>query len=295
MGILKGLSPFWDQLKVVFSDFAVTDLLDILFVAFILYNIIKLIRETRAIQLAKGLVLFGVVYLIIYMLDMQATEYIFSNIFKDAIIVLIILFQPELRHALESVGRSNFAKLGIFSSKNQEKEKNDQVKASIYAISKACQTMSESHTGSLIVFEHETLLGDVIKTGTHLDAIVSKELIGNIFFVNSPLHDGAIIVRDGRIVSAGCVLPLTHNENLDSQLGTRHRAAIGMSEQSDAMIVVTSEETGYISIAYKGELTRDISESDMRERLVHYLCADKSAAVKDAQNKIRKLFGGFKK
>lgn len=295
MSIFKGLSPFWDQLKVVFSDFAVTDLLDILFVAFILYSLIKLIRETRAIQLAKGLVLFGIVYLIIYMLNMQATEYIFANIFKDAIIVLIILFQPELRHALESVGRSNFTKIGLFTSKNVEKEKIDRIKSSIYAISKSCQTMSESHTGSLIVFENETLLGDVIKTGTLVDAIVSKELIGNIFFVNSPLHDGAVIIRDGRVAAAGCVLPLTHNENLDSQLGTRHRAAIGMSEQSDAMIVVTSEETGYISIAYKGELIRDISESDMREKLVHYLCADKTTVVQDAQQKIRKLFGGFNK
>ena len=295
MDLVEKIVSLWDQLKVVFSDFAFTDFLDICLVAFILYSVIKLIRETRAIQLAKGLVLFGIVYLIIYLLNMQASEYIFRQIFVDAIIVLVILFQPELRHALESIGRSSLTKINIFGSRDENAARNELIKDSIYAISKACQDMSDSRTGSLIVFEKDTLLGDVIKTGTQLDAVVSRELIGNIFFPNSPLHDGAAIIREGRVVSAGCVLPLTQNENLDSQLGTRHRAAIGISEQSDAMIVVTSEETGVISIACKGELIRDISDSDMRERLVRYLCTERAAVVKGAQTRIRTLFGGFKK
>ncbi|MBQ7046206.1 MAG: diadenylate cyclase CdaA [Oscillospiraceae bacterium] len=295
MDSIQKLISFWDQLKVIFSDFAFTDLLDICLVAFIIYSVIKLIRETRAIQLAKGLVLFGIVYFVIYLLDMQASEYIFKQVFADVIIVLVILFQPELRHVLESVGRSSLTKISIFGSKSEYEARNEVIKDSVYAVSKACQDMSQANTGSLIVFEKETLLGDVIKTGTQIDAVVSRELIGNIFFPNSPLHDGAAIIKEGRVVSAGCVLPLTHNENLDSQLGTRHRAALGMSEQSDAIIVVTSEETGVISIACKGELVRDISDADMRERLVRYLCTEKTTVVKGARRGIRKLFGGFKK
>ncbi len=295
MDFVEKLMSFGDQLKVIFSDFAFTDLLDICLVAFIIYSVIKLIRETRAIQLAKGLVLFGIVYFVIYLLDMQASEYIFKQVFTDVIIVLVILFQPELRHVLESVGRSSLTKISIFGSKSEDEARNEVIKDSIYAVSKACQDMSQANTGSLIVFEKETLLGDVAKTGTQIDAVVSRELIGNIFFPNSPLHDGAAIIKEGRVVSAGCVLPLTHNENLDSQLGTRHRAALGMSEQSDAIIVITSEETGVISIACKGELIRDISDADMRERLVRYLCTEKTTVVKGAQRGIRKLFGGFKK
>ena len=282
------IASLWDQLKVVFSDFAFTDFLDICLVAFILYSVIKLIRETKAIQLAKGLLLFGVAYLAIYLLDMQASEFIFKKVFGEIIIVLVILFQPELRHMLESVGRRSITKLNLFGVRDDETERNQKIKDSIYAVCKACQSMSESKTGSLIVFEHDTLLGDIIKSGTPVDAIVSRELIGNI------LHDGAAVIRDGRVVAAGCVLPLTQKENLDTQLGTRHRAAIGMSEQGDAMIVVTSEETGTISIACKGQLIRNLTDSDLREHLVRYLCGtnnEDKAAVKG----IRKLFGGFKK
>lgn len=288
------IASLWDQLRVVFSDFAFTDFLDICLVAFVLYSVIKLIRETKAIQLAKGLLLFGVAYLVIYLLDMQASEFIFKKVFGEIIIVLVILFQPELRHMLESVGRRSITKLNLFGVRDEESERNQRIKESIYAVCKACHTMSESKTGSLIVFEHDTLLGDIIKSGTPVDAIVSRELIGNIFYHGAPLHDGAAVIRDGRVVAAGCVLPLTQKENLDTQLGTRHRAAIGMSEQGDAMIVVTSEETGTISIACKGQLTRNLTDSDLREHLIRYLC-DTDNEEKTAVKGIRKLFGGFKK
>ena len=195
---------------------------------------------------------------------------------------------------LESVGRRSITKLNLFGVRDEESERNQRIKDSIYAVCKACHTMSESKTGSLIVFEHDTLLGDIIKSGTPVDAIVSRELIGNIFYNGAPLHDGAAVIRDGRVVAAGCVLPLTQKENLDTQLGTRHRAAIGMSEQGDAMIVVTSEETGTISIACKGQLTRNLTDSDLREHLIRYLC-DTDNEEKTAVKGIRKLFGGFKK
>lgn len=288
------IASLWDQLKVVFSDFALTDFLDICLVAFILYNVIKLIRETKAIQLAKGLLLFGVAYLAIYLLDMQASEYIFKKVFGEIIIVLIILFQPELRHMLETLGRRSITKLNLFGIKDEAAERDEKIKSAVYAVCRACQDMSETNTGSLIVFERDTLLGDIIKSGTPVDAIVTRELIGNIFYHGAPLHDGAAVIRDGRVVSAGCVLPLTQKENLDTQLGTRHRAAIGMSEQGDAMVVVTSEETGTISVACRGELTRGLSESDLREKLVRYLCSANTTAVSPVKG-IRKLFGGLRK
>ena len=288
------ITSLWDQLKVVFSDFAFTDFLDICLVAFILYNVIKLIRETKAIQLAKGLLLLGVAYLAIYLLDMQASKYLFQKVFGEFIIVLVILFQPELRHMLESVGRRSITKLNLFGFKDEALERDERIKSSIYAVCKACQSMAESKTGALIVFEHDTMLGDITKSGTQLDAVVSRELIGNIFYYGSPLHDGAVVIRDGRVVAAGCVLPLSQKEIFDSQLGTRHRAAIGMSEQSDAMVVVTSEESGTISIALKGSLTRNVTDSELRERLVRYLCSDQQGD-KSAQKGIRKLFGGLKK
>lgn len=289
------IASLWDQLKVVFSDFAFTDFLDICLVAFILYSVIKLIRETKAIQLAKGLLLFGVAYLAIYLLDMQASEFIFKKVFGEIIIVLVILFQPELRHMLESVGRRSITKLNLFGVRDEETERNQKIKDSIYAVCKACQSMSESKTGSLIVFEHDTLLGDIIKSGTPVDAIVSRELIGNIFYHGAPLHDGAAVIRDGRVVAAGCVLPLTQKENLDTQLGTRHRAAIGMSEQSDAMIVVTSEETGTISVAFKGELTRDLTEAKLREMLIDYLIDSPDNRFTTGDGTFSKIIKGMKK
>ena len=233
-------------------------------------------------------------YLAIYLPICRRVSSYSKKVFGEIIIVLVILFQPELRHMLESVGRRGITKLNLFGVRDEETERNQKIKDSIYAVCKACQSMSESKTGSLIVFEHDTLLGDIIKSGTPVDAIVSRELIGNIFYHGAPLHDGAAVIRDGRVVAAGCVLPLTQKENLDTQLGTRHRAAIGMSEQGDAMIVVTSEETGTISIACKGQLIRNLTDSDLREHLVRYLCGtnnENKAAVKG----IRKLFGGFKK
>ena len=267
--------PFFDNIADFFSklpslEFKITDFLDICLVAFILYNGIKLIRETRAFQLAKGLLLLGVAYLIIYQLDMQASSFIFRVIFQNIFIVLIILFQQEIRQVLERVGKSRFSNLSLLI-KGNDTANIEMVSDAIIEIAKAVQRMSESKTGSLIVMEKEMLLGEVIKTGTAVDAKITHELIGNIFYPKAPLHDGAAIVRNGRLICAGCVLPLTKNNDISSDLGTRHRAAIGMSEQSDAMIVVTSEETGVISVAFKGELTRNLTESKLRELLMDYL------------------------
>lgn len=290
---------FFDNITDFFSKipslhFGITDLLDILLVAFVLYNGIKLIRETRAFQLVKGLVLLGVAYLVVYQLEMQASSYMFRIVFQNIFIILIILFQQEIRQVVERLGKSKFSSLGLIL-KGGQSDMFETVRESIIEIAKAVQRMSDSKTGSLIVMEKEMLLGDVIKTGTPVDAYVSHELIGNVFFPKSPLHDGAAVVRNGRLLCAGCVLPLTKSDEISSDLGTRHRAAIGMSEQSDAMIVVTSEETGVISVAFKGELTRNLSEAQLREMLINYLIDDPENRFSGGEGSFGKMIKGMKK
>ena len=279
--------------KIPSLHFGFTDLLDILLVTFVLYNGIKLIRETRAFQLVKGLVLLGIAYLVVYQLEMQASTYMFRIVFQNIFIVLIILFQQEIRQIIERLGKSKFSSLGLIL-KGGQNDVFETVRDSIIEIAKAVQRMSDSKTGSLIVMEKEMLLGDVIKTGTPVDAHVSHELIGNIFFPKSPLHDGAAVVRNGRLLCAGCVLPLTKSE-ISSDLGTRHRAAIGMSEQSDAMIVVTSEETGTISVAFKGELTRNLTEAKLREMLIDYLIDSSDNRFTTGDGTFSKIIKGMKK
>lgn len=292
MTSFENISDFFS--KIPSLQFGINDLLDILLVTFVLYNGIKLIRETRAFQLAKGLVLLGVAYLLVYQLEMQASSYMFRIVFQNIFIILIILFQQEIRQVIERLGKSKFSSLGLIL-KGGQSDMFETVRDSIIEIAKAVQRMSESKTGSLIVMEKEMLLGDVIKTGTPVDAHVSHELIGNVFFPKSPLHDGAAVVRNGRLLCAGCVLPLTKNEEIPSDLGTRHRAAIGMSEQSDAMIVVTSEETGVISVAFKGELTRDLTEAQLREMLINYLIDDPENRLNGGDGSLSKLIKGMKR
>mgnify|MGYP003302615904 CR=1 FL=1 len=281
--------------KIPSINLKITDILDICLVAFIVYNGIKLIRETRAFQLVKGLLLLGAGYLVINALNMEASSYIFEFVFKNIFIILVILFQQEIRHVLEKVGTSRLSSLSHFL-RGDNSEKYKTVNEAIIEISKAVQRMSDSHTGSIIVMEKELLLGDVIKTGKPVDAKVTHELIGNIFFPNSPLHDGAAIIRDGRLLCAGCVLPLSKNSELSSDLGTRHRAALGMSEQSDAMVIVTSEETGTISLAIEGELLRNLTEAELREELIDYILESVDSKEKPSDSGLfTKLFKGKKK
>lgn len=280
--------------KITSLHFGILDFIDICLVTFVIYNTVKLIRETRAFLLVKGLLLLGVFYFVIYQLQMQASLYIFRLVFQNLFIVLIILFQQEIRQVIEKIGKNNFSTLGnIF--KGGHNELADTVRDSIIEIAKAVQRMSDSKTGALIVMENEMLLGDIVRTGTMVDAQITHELIGNVFFPKSPLHDGAAIVRSGRLLCAGCVLPLTkNNEDVSSDLGTRHRAALGMSEQCDAMVIVVSEETGTVSIAFNGELKRDINEAQLREILSDYLIKSDDSSD-NSSGLIKKILKGLKK
>ncbi|MBQ6265099.1 MAG: diadenylate cyclase CdaA [Clostridia bacterium] len=293
MNFIENIVTAAQQTLSVISSFHWYDVIDILFVAFILYQGIKLIRETRAFQLAKGLVAVGMVYLIANVIGMKATSFIFSRLFADVLILLIVLFQPEIRHAIEHMGR-RWRFLDLFLA--DDEEKTGEARKAIIEIAKACQRMSNSKTGSIIIMEDKTMLGDIIETGKVTDARITHELLGNIFFPNSPLHDGAAIVRDAKLYAAGCVLPLTDNPEIPSDLGMRHRAAIGVTEQSDAVAIITSEETGVISICYKGNIERGFDEASLRTRLFEFFEVDKTNTEKNrGLRKIKKILKGNKK
>ncbi|MFR5877087.1 MAG: diadenylate cyclase CdaA [Eubacterium sp.] len=257
---------FFNQVKGLFATFGVIDLVDILFVAVVLYIVIRIVRETRAIQLIKGIVFLLVLYFVVNFLGMGASSYIFKSIFSNILIIVVILFGPEIRNILEQMGKGatrNSLRTIIHSGVAVEVA---EMQKAIDATCKACTDMADDKCGALIVFENETLLGDIIASGTTLDAKPSRALIENIFYPKSPLHDGAMIIRGGQICAAGCILPLT-KDNVSSSLGTRHRAAIGISQQSDAIVFVVSEETGYISVAMNGSLQQNISSGVMRDIL----------------------------
>ena len=277
--------------KAILSFDSISDFLDIILVAFVIFSVISLIKETRAIQLAKGLIILVCIYAIVSLANMEVSKYILNFIFNNLFIIIVIIFAPELRHILERVGKSSVTKFNIFNLKNKiDFEKQENTINSINDICKACADMSDKKIGALIVFEKETLLGEITKTGTTLDAKVTTELIENVFFPKAPMHDGAIVVKDGRVTAAGCILPLTSNDNLSSELGTRHRAAIGMSEISDAIITVVSEETGAISVAENGKLMRDISDGVLREILITNFVKSNNKE----ENKFKKILRGEK-
>lgn len=262
---LMAVSEFFSEIKNALMSFnGISDILDILFVALIIYGVIVLIRDTKAIQLAKGFILIFLIYAVVSLLKMQASSYLFSLFFPNLFLILVVIFSPEIRHALESVGRSSLTNI---IKGNDKTKKYQPVSRMINSVCRSCADMSDDKVGALIVFERGSLLGQIIETGTRIDAEPSVEMIENIFFPKAPLHDGAMIIKDRRICAAGCILPLTANTNINSSLGTRHRAAIGMSEQSDALVVVVSEETGTISVAEKGNLKRNLSDGDLRELL----------------------------
>lgn len=232
----------------------ITDVLDILIMTFVGYKLLTLVQATRIANLVKGVVIFIVILGLVTLLNLNGISFILSTIVDIGILALIILFQPELRRILEEVGSRKLNVLGIFA----HNETTPTMEQTVSQTVQACRDMSKSRTGALIVFEREIRLDDMARSGTILDASVTQELLKNIFFVKAPMHDGAAIIRGGRLLSAGCMLPLSRNVNISRDLGMRHRAGIGMSENSDAVVVIVSEETGSISVAIGGMLKRHL-------------------------------------
>lgn len=239
----------------------ITDLLDIAIMVFIFYQILKLVQSTKAASLLKGLFIFFAALMLSYVFRLNGIYFIMSRMMNLGVIVLIILFQPEIRRLLEQVGSRRF--MNFFTHTDAESVMDRAIRQTVLA----CTDMAQSRTGALIVFEREILLDDMVRSGTVLDAAVSSELLKNIFFVKAPMHDGAVIVRHGRVLGAGCMLPLSKNVNLSRDLGMRHRAGIGMSENSDAVVVIVSEETGSISVAYGGMLKRHLKPETLENLL----------------------------
>lgn len=285
------LTSLFQQVLGVIGSFRIADFLDICLVAFVVYSVVKFVRETRAIQLFKGILLFGIVYAVITVLEMQASSYLFRSVASNAVVFLIIIFTPEIRHALESVGRNGFSNISLLSlSKSSKQIMNEKLNSMITAVCRSVSSMSENKIGALIVFERQTLLGSIIETGTTVDALATEELIGTVFFPKTPLHDGAAIIRGDRVVAAGCILPLTKNNALSKELGTRHRAAIGMSEESDAVVVVVSEETGTISIVSMGTIKRELTSAQLRDTLQDYLIVNDDEKKKGILGRLASRF-----
>ncbi len=254
----------WSYFITQIKSIRIVDIIDILLVAVLLYLVYSFIRDRRAGKLAAGVALLILVMLVSNLLGLSAMTYIMSNLFQVGFIALVVVFQPELRSALEKVGGEPLKSLRNIG---ESKDVQSSVSPYINEICRAAEELSASGTGALMVLERGTKLGDIIKTGVTVNADISSFLLKNIFYHGAPLHDGAVIIRGWRICAAGCFLPLSSNENIIMDLGTRHRAGIGMSEESDAVVIIVSEETGNVSVATGGQLKRGYTYNSLKREL----------------------------
>lgn len=263
---MQQLDNFFNKIIVNFSILKVADILDILIVAAIIYAVISIVRRTSSSRVARGMLMLLIALGISEIFRLTMLRYLLGKTLELGLIAIVIIFRPELRRILERMGSGKFGNL--FSSTELYGSQEKAIEQTVLA----CIDMARTNTGALIVFERKSGLEEVIDTGSLIDAYVSAELLRNIFFINSPLHDGAVIIRGGRIYSAGCMLPLSHNSGISRDLGMRHRSALGISETTDAICVVVSEETGTISIAENGTLKRHLSfeafENLLKNRLI---------------------------
>ena len=276
------------QLQGLVSTIGVLDIIDIVVVAYFLYRVYLMLKNTRAATLVKGLLVLVGFMIICRTLNLHVISWLLEKSMTVIMVALPVVFQPELRRALEQIGRGKLFRKG---SELDEQE----INAMLDAIASATKAMSAAKVGALMVFERATGLVERIETGVPIDGLVSSGLIQNIFVKDTPLHDGAVIIRGHRVVAACCLLPLTENRNLSQELGTRHRAAIGLSEQSDAMVLVVSEETGAISIARNGELMRYLTVDDVKDILRNAIVQPHAAGKDSLLDKIKGMLGGEKK
>lgn len=239
------------------------DLVDIAIIAFLVYELITMVRQTRAAQLMKGILVLFVAWFVSSIFELRTLNWLLNTILQFGMLALVVIFQPELRRALEQVGRTNVLAMNLFRPQTMDEKVREEWQNAIATVCDAAEQMSDSRTGALIVFERRSNLGEIIKSGTELNSDINVEALGTIFYEGTPLHDGAVVVRDARIKAAGCVLPLSANLEISKDMGTRHRAALGMSENSDAICVVVSEETGIVSLAKNGVLIRRLDRQNL--------------------------------
>lgn len=251
----------------------VRHVVDILMLSFLLYVAVRFLWDRRAGKLLMGLAIWLFALLLSRVLHFNATGALLELISQAGVIVLVLIFQPEIRDALEKLGGEPLKNFKSLSADT----KNEETAEGITAICEAVSEMSRTHTGALIVIERSTKLGDIIRSGMEVDSKLSPYILRNVFFPNSPLHDGAVVIRNMRVCAAGCLLPLTRRQDVDPDLGTRHRAALGMSEACDAIIIVVSEETGTVSVAYDRTLTRDYTAQSLKLRLSEILMSTHGA------------------
>ncbi|MBR5514534.1 MAG: diadenylate cyclase CdaA [Ruminococcus sp.] len=287
--------PSFQDIKYAFfslmSTIGFKEIIDLLALTYIIYLLLKLVRETRAGQLIKGILVLVAAYIISSLCELTVMEYILGNALDVGLLAMLILFQPEIRRALEQFGQTKFGMnfIGIGMPSNDIKQRWNNA---IEAICDSCVELSASCTGALIVIERKTRLGEQIETGTLMNAIPSKEVFGNIFYPKTPLHDGAVIMRDGLILAAACFLPRPKSDlTIDKSLGSRHRAAIGMSENSDAVVIIVSEETGQISLAINGVLTRDYTRMKLKYALEKEIFYEDPDEDNTAKKRISSIIG----
>lgn len=282
------MSEYYSLIINTIRNISIWSIMDILVVSFIFYKIYKLMQETRAEQLLKGLVLVLILLPISYILKLDMLNFIINKTLTIGVLSVVIIFQPEIRRALEHLGRSAFEDIHNMPSGENRVEIVDEIVAAV-------ENLAATKTGALIVIEQATGLGEVLGSGTIIDAKVSSALLENIFVVNTPLHDGATIIRKDRIHASGCVLPLTTNNSINKKLGTRHRAAMGLSENSDALIIVVSEETGVISLAVNGKLTRNYDKDKLKSILLKIMENREAKRVKTLREKVKTWIGQKRK
>ncbi len=282
---MNSIKSFFQELFYSIPTLGVMDIVDILVVAFIIYKVMLLIRSTSTARVARSILLLLVMTWLTDVVHMYALNWILTKIIEVGVIALVIVFQPELRRVLERFGGKNILLSFTDSSANRSAEA-----STIEATVQACEIMARERVGVLLVFERQTSLDEYFKTGTLIDAKVTDQLLRNLFFKNSPLHDGAVIIRHGRVAAAGCVLPLSENTHLSSDLGTRHRAGIGMSEASDAVVVIVSEETGTISVAIGGMLKRHLAPQTLEKLLTNELLPEDDGRKKNVVERVRAFF-----
>lgn len=244
------------------STIKISDIIDIIIVSYLIYKVVMFFRNTRAFQLLKGIVLLLVFSQVSEFLNLNTISFILKNTLQVGLVAIVVLFQPEIRRALSKFGSKRFKFLN-FDDGSQE----DEIDYTVRQIREACTTLCSLKYGALIVIERDIKVGDIVRTGITLNSLVTSELLVNIFVPNTPLHDGAVIIGDQKIKAAACFLPLSQNENISNELGTRHRAGIGITESTDAVVVIVSEETGKISVAIEGTLTRNLSEQTLETML----------------------------